>query len=78
MSSFSRCVSQDDDGFGLHESRAICRYLVAKYGPKGCSLAPTELKAQALFEQAVAIEAGYFESPSGVVLREKVLAKYVP
>jgi glutathione S-transferase len=77
MSFFSQCVSQDDDGFELHESRAICRYLVAKYGPKGCALAPTELKAQALLEQAVSIESGYFESPAGVILREKVLSKYV-
>jgi len=64
----------DDDGFGLYESRAICRYLVAKYSPQDQSLAPTELKAQALFEQAASIESSYFAPNASTILVEKVLA----
>ncbi|KAJ7864599.1 thioredoxin-like protein [Mycena olivaceomarginata] len=39
----------DDDGFILYETRAICRYLAAKYPASG--LIPTDPKANALFEQ---------------------------
>ncbi|KAJ7081256.1 glutathione S-transferase-like protein [Mycena epipterygia] len=49
----------DDDGFILYESRAICRYLAAKH-PEA-NLIPTELKANALFEQAAAVEVTAFE-----------------
>ncbi|KAJ7642105.1 glutathione S-transferase [Roridomyces roridus] len=50
----------DDNGFELYESRAICRYLVATYGPTS-SLIPTEPKAHALFEQAASVELNNFE-----------------
>ncbi|KAJ7462526.1 hypothetical protein FB451DRAFT_1404318 [Mycena latifolia] len=46
------CLWQDDDGFILYESRAICRYLAEKYAGQGTPLRPTALKKKALFEQA--------------------------
>ncbi|KAF7308757.1 hypothetical protein MKEN_01074800 [Mycena kentingensis (nom. inval.)] len=49
----------DDDGFILFETRAISRYLAAKY-PRN-DLIPTEPKANALFEQAAAIEQANFD-----------------
>ncbi|KAJ7910404.1 glutathione S-transferase [Mycena leptocephala] len=52
----------DDDGFILYETRAICRYIAAKYPASG--LIPTEPKANALFEQAAAVELTNFD-PSG-------------
>ncbi|GLB40879.1 putative glutathione S-transferase [Lyophyllum shimeji] len=51
----------DDDGFILYESRAICRYIAAKYADQGTNLVPTGLKQNALFEQAASIEQSNFE-----------------
>jgi len=51
----------DDDGFVIYESRAICRYLATKYAREGKQLIPTELKANALFEQAMSIEQSNFD-----------------
>ncbi|KAJ7747160.1 thioredoxin-like protein [Mycena maculata] len=48
----------DDDGFILYDSRAICRYLAAKHPESG--LIPTDLKSNALFEQAAAVEVTHF------------------
>ena len=55
----------DDDGFVLFESRAIGRYLVAKYatGEKK-RLLPTaadDIARYALFEQAASVETGDFD-----------------
>ncbi|KAJ7071628.1 glutathione S-transferase [Mycena amicta] len=52
----------DDDGFNLFETRAISRYLAAKY-PKN-DLLPTDPKENALFEQAAAFEQSNFD-PAG-------------
>ncbi|KAJ7224966.1 glutathione S-transferase [Mycena haematopus] len=49
----------DDDGFILYETRAICRYIAAKYPASG--LIPTEPKANALFEQAASVELTNFD-----------------
>lgn len=51
---------QDDDGFVLYESRAICRYLAEKYAGQGTPLIPTGLKETAVFEQAASIELASF------------------
>ena len=51
---------QDDDGFLLYESRAICYYIAAKYPNQGTPLLPTELKANALFQQAASVEIYHF------------------
>ena len=70
------CYSQqDDDGFILYESRAISRYTARKYASQGTPLIPTELKAEALFEQAASIETSYFEYASAAV-SEGVFKKY--
>src|SRR5277367_4014067 len=68
-------TQQDDDSFILYESRAIARYIARKYASQGTPLIPTELKAEALFEQATSIETSYFEYASSAV-SEGVFKKY--
>ncbi|KAF7981294.1 hypothetical protein HWV62_34211 [Athelia sp. TMB] len=65
----------DDDGFLLYESRAIGRYLAAKYPSKGPALLPTELKAKALFEQAASVEVANFEPSAYGLALEKYFKK---
>ncbi|KAL5480329.1 hypothetical protein ACEPAI_1599 [Sanghuangporus weigelae] len=60
----------DEDGFKLFESRAIARYLIAKYGPNS-GLIPKDLKKNALFEQAMSIENNDFAPPAGGLASEK-------
>ena len=52
---------QDDDGFVIYESRAVCHYIATKYADQGTPLLPTELKANTLFHQAASIEAFHFD-----------------
>ncbi|QRV93594.1 glutathione S-transferase [Ceratobasidium sp. AG-Ba] len=68
-------VLEDEDGFQVYESRAIARYLVAKYG-NGSSLLPTpsDAKAYALFEQAASIEYSAFDPPASGLAYERVFA----
>jgi glutathione S-transferase len=54
-------LGQDDDGFILHESRAICRYLAEKYAEQGTPLYPKGLKERALVEQAASVEYANFQ-----------------
>ncbi|KIJ60351.1 hypothetical protein HYDPIDRAFT_177446 [Hydnomerulius pinastri MD-312] len=51
----------DDDGLILYESRAIARYIAAKYASQGTQLIPTDPTAHALFEQAASIETSNFD-----------------
>lgn len=51
----------DDNGLILYESRAICRYIAAKYASQGTSLLPTDPTAFAFFEQAASIETSNYE-----------------
>ncbi|CAE6369932.1 unnamed protein product [Rhizoctonia solani] len=69
-------VFVDEDGTQLFESRAICRYLVAKYG-KGSTLVPdpNDLKASALFEQAASIEYSTFDPHARALIFQRVFAK---
>ena len=51
----------EEDGFQLFESRAIARYVAAKYGPTSGLLPPsTDVKAYGKFEQAASIEYSNF------------------
>jgi glutathione S-transferase len=62
----------DDEGFILYESRAIARYLIKKYPDQGTPLIPSDLKAEALFEQAASIEAFNFTPFVRPIIVEKV------
>ncbi|KAF8072245.1 glutathione S-transferase [Lyophyllum atratum] len=62
----------DDDGFILYESRAIARYIAAKYADQGTKLIPTGLKENALFEQACSIEQSNFDASASGAVFEKV------
>ncbi|KAJ7688052.1 thioredoxin-like protein [Mycena rosella] len=61
----------DDQGFILYETRAICRYIAAKYPASG--LVPTEPKANAIFEQAACAELTNFDPSVNKVVFETVL-----
>jgi glutathione S-transferase len=50
----------DDDGFTMHESRAMCRYINDKAGGK---LVPGDLRARALMDMWTSIEYSYFTGP---------------
>ncbi|KAJ6522775.1 glutathione S-transferase [Mycena vulgaris] len=64
----------DDDGFILYETRAICRYIAAKHPSSG--LIPQEPKANALFEQAAAVELTNFDPSASKVGFELYLRKF--
>ena len=68
-------VEQQDDGFELFESRAICRYL-ATLG-SGPELIPTDPKARAKFEQAASIEYSQFDPTGFALLWERVIKQYI-
>ncbi|KAJ7481926.1 glutathione S-transferase [Mycena latifolia] len=55
----------DDDGFILYETRAICRYIGAKY--PACRLIPTDPQKHALFEQAASVELTAFDPSASMV-----------
>ncbi|KAJ7025187.1 glutathione S-transferase-like protein [Mycena alexandri] len=64
----------EDDGFDLFESRAIGRYIVAKYGA-GTTLVPDpkDIFATAKFEQAVSIENNNFDPTASQLMLELVI-----
>jgi glutathione S-transferase len=65
---------QDDDGFILYESRAICRYLAEKYPNQGSPILPAGLKERALMEQALSVELANFK-PAIVKVGRELLGK---
>ncbi|THU87809.1 glutathione S-transferase [Dendrothele bispora CBS 962.96] len=60
---FGQIPYLDNDGFILYESRAIARYLEAKYPNQGPKLvpSPSDVKVTALFEQAASVEFSDFD-----------------
>ncbi|KAK2739978.1 hypothetical protein FQN57_006297 [Myotisia sp. PD_48] len=66
----------DDDGFVLFESRAICNYIETKYPNQGPTLIPTDLKANARYNQGLSIEVTSFEAYAAPLLYEKLFKTY--
>ncbi|KAL4068711.1 glutathione S-transferase [Scleroderma yunnanense] len=74
---FGQIPYLDEDGFAVYESRAIARYLIKKYPNQGTQgLIPTDPKQEALFEQAVSIEAFNFNPFASAIITEKVFKKF--
>ncbi|KAF9459959.1 glutathione S-transferase [Collybia nuda] len=67
----------DDDGFILYESRAIARYIEAKYPNQGTSLVPTDPKGRALFEQASSVEGSNFDPYASQAVFEVVFKPHM-
>ncbi|CAE6472095.1 unnamed protein product [Rhizoctonia solani] len=71
-------VLVDEDGTQLFESRAICRYLVAKYGKdSGLLPSPEDLKAYGKFEQAASIEYSSFDPYAAELAFQGVYAEMI-
>src|ERR1043165_5291710 len=66
-----------DDGFTIYESRAICRYLIAKYqGTKNSTiLIPSDVHKAALANQFLSVEESYFDPPGGKLYFEVAIRK---
>nr|GAT55047.1 predicted protein [Mycena chlorophos] len=71
-------VLEDEDGFLLYETRAICRYIAEKYPHQGPLLIPSpqaSLRERALFEQAASVEFADFHNAAGLVFAATVKAE---
>ncbi|KAJ7594910.1 glutathione S-transferase [Mycena floridula] len=68
----SLAKGKDDEGFIVYESRAIARYIDAKYD-HGSSLVPKDLKGLAMFEQAVSLETNTFEPPAFIAFHQVLI-----
>ena len=65
-------LGQDDDGFIVYETRAICYYIASKYPDQGTPLLPTGLKASTLYQQAVFVEASHFNAHANQATDEMI------
>jgi len=62
------------------ESRAICRYLAAKYKDQGTKLVPdaADIKATALFEQWASVEKDNYDVFASNIVSQKLFNPLVP
>lgn len=67
-------VLEEDDGWQVYESRAICRYLDAKL--PGPALTPGDLRARAEMEQWISIEASNFTPSAMKIIYQLVFNKF--
>jgi glutathione S-transferase len=75
---FARVPAYENGSFQLFESRAICRYLVQKYGTRSSNIGSSIETAEqaAIFEQAASVESSYFEPPIVGLSYEILFKKY--
>jgi glutathione S-transferase len=66
-------VFEEDDGWQVYESRAICRYIDAKL--PGPALLPADLRQRAEVEQWISIEASNFTPPAMKVIWQLLFSK---
>ncbi|KAF8226833.1 glutathione S-transferase [Tricholoma matsutake] len=74
---FGKFPYMDDDGFILYESRAICRYIEAKYPDRAPKLIPTDSVAITYFEQAASIESMMFHPHAAGAFREMLFKPFL-
>ncbi|CAG8786673.1 25525_t:CDS:2, partial [Dentiscutata erythropus] len=65
-----------DGDFVIHESRAICRYLVSKYQKEAnVVLIPDDLNKASIVEQYISYEISYYDPPLQKILWQEVFNK---
>ncbi|CAG8484007.1 5482_t:CDS:2 [Dentiscutata heterogama] len=65
-----------DDDFVIHESRAICRYLISKYQKDAnIVLIPDDLNKASIVEQYISYEISYYDPPLSKILYQEVFNK---
>ncbi|TIA45876.1 glutathione S-transferase III [Aureobasidium pullulans] len=74
---FGKLPAFEDGSLHIFESRAICRYLVAKYAsPDSVMLPPTKLEDIASFEQVASVESSYFDTSIFKIAYEKMFKQF--
>ncbi|THX64148.1 glutathione S-transferase III [Aureobasidium pullulans] len=74
---FGKLPAFEDGSLHIFESRAICRYLVAKYAsPDSVMLPPTKLGDIASFEQVASVESSYFDTSIFKIAYEKMFKQF--
>ncbi|THW37907.1 glutathione S-transferase III [Aureobasidium pullulans] len=74
---FGKLPAFEDGSLHIFESRAICRYLVAKYAsPDSVMPPPTKLEEIARFEQVASVESSYFDTSIFKIAYEKMFKQF--